>query len=492
LSGTQPGKAPPVRRAPTLAVLGLLAVSSACGGGDAPTAAELQPPVSARPNIVFILADDLDNQSMPRLAGLQSLLVDRGTTFTRSFVTTPICAPSRASILSGLYAHNHGALTNLSPEGGFDRFTTQGREASTLATWLRASGYRTIFLGKYLNGYPSDTLGYIPPGWDDWHADFSTGVGIDSGNYFEYQFNDNGLVTGYGSRAEDYLTDVLAQKAVEALRSARAARDGKPFFLYLAPPNPHIPAYRAARYQDAFKDELAPRPPSFDEADLSDKPGFLQLFPPFGERDVRRLDFLYQDRLASMLAVEDLVRTVLGELESTGVLDKTYIVLTSDNGFLLGPHRIPRGKGVPYEEAIGVPLVVRGPGVPAGAARDELVTNVDLAPTFAAWADAATPELDGRSLAPLLSGAVPDWREDFLIEYWTNHGDEDSAIPSWTGLRTLDATYVEYASGDTELYDDAGDPYQLENLRGRKVAGQLAALGDRLAALRACRGASCR
>jgi arylsulfatase A-like enzyme len=463
-----------------------------CGGGASPTAGGSDAPVSRRPNILFILTDDLDTQSMPRLTDLVSLLAERGTTFTRSFVTTPICAPSRASVLTGLYAHNHGTLSNLSPQGGFERFQAESSEGSTVATWLRAAGYRTIFLGKYLNGYPSDEPGYIPPGWDDWHADFSTGVGIESGNYYEYQFNDNGLVTGYGRRPEDYLTDVLAGKAVEALRAAKAAGDGRPFFLYLAPPNPHIPATRAERYASAFKNEPAPRSPSFDEEDMSDKPGFLQVFPRFTERDVRRLDLLYQDRLASMLAVQDLVRQVLDELQSLGELDDTFVVFTSDNGFMLGPHRLPRGKGVPYEEAIGVPLVIRGPGIPAGQSRDELVTNLDLPATFAAWAGAPAPELDGRSLAPLFTGQPADWRSDFLIEYWTNHGDEDSAIPSWTGLRTTDATYVEYTTGDVELYDDAGDPYQLESLHGRRFASRKETLANRLAGLRSCRAASCR
>jgi N-acetylglucosamine-6-sulfatase len=469
----------------------VLVFLTACGGGDSPTTPAGEP-LSRRPNIVLIVTDDLDNQSMPRLTGLSSLIADQGVTFTRSFVTTPICAPSRASLLTGLYAHNHGTLTNLLPQGGFATFLSEGREASTVATWLRAAGYRTIFLGKYLNGYPAGEESYVPPGWEDWHADFSTGIGIESGNYYEYQFNDNGLVTGFGSRPDDYLTDVLAAKAVEALRAAKAPRDGRPFFLYLAPPNPHIPAVPPLRYTDAFKNEPAPRPPSFDESDLGDKPAFLQLFPRFTERELRRLDFLYQDRLASMLPVQDLVQRVLDELRSLGELENTYIVLTSDNGFLLGPHRLARGKGVPYEEAIGVPLMIRGPGIPAGQTRDELVTNVDLPATLAAWAGAAVPELDGRSLAPVLAGTATEWRRDFLIEYWTNRGDEESAIPSWIGLRTTDSTYVEYASGDMELYDLPGDPYQLESLRGRKVKNQIDALADRLAQLRACRGAACR
>jgi arylsulfatase A-like enzyme len=299
---------------------------------------------------------------MPYMPKALSLLANAGVTFTNSFVATSICAPSRASILTGVYAHNHDLLTNLPPRGGYNKFYGEGREGSTIATWLKAAGYRTIFLGKYLNGYPSGSPSYIPAGWDDWHTDFTSNDGTETGLvYYDYFMNDNGTVTQYGQSPADYLTDVVAKKALQALKSVPS---GQPFFMYVAPRAPHEPAIRAIRHDGLFGGLTAPRKPNFDEADMTGKPEWLREFPLFTARDERRIDQLYVDRLGCLQSVDEMIQQIVQELTTEGRLENTFIVLSSDNGFLLGPHRFPHGKEAPYEESIRVPLLVRGPGVP--------------------------------------------------------------------------------------------------------------------------------
>ena len=477
-----------------LAVLALILPSCGGGGGGSPsTPSSPSPSPAPRPNIVFILTDDLDLDNVAYMPRLKALIADRGTTFANAFVTTPLCSPSRASILTGQYAHNHGLLSNQLPLGGFEKWAASGKEQATIATALKTAGYRTIMIGKYMNAYQPGSPPYVAPGWDDWHAIFSSGS---QDPYFDYSFNDNGTITSYGSRAEDYATDVMATKAVEALQRAEA-NDTQPFFLYLAVGAPHTPAFRAPKYDNQFSNLTAPRTPSFGEADVSDKPAWLQGFPLFTDRDVKRIDFLYRDRVASLQSVDELLDRVFQQLDTQGELNNTLVVFTSDNGFFLGPHRFNRGKGAPYEEAIRVPLVVRGPGVVAGAVRRELVTNLDFAPTFAALAGASLQvEAEGRSLATLLQGgAAGDWRRDFLVEFWQNaeEGDEsDTGIPTWQALRNETTLYADYETGDGELYDLTKDPYELESQYGAASSATLAPLEQRLAALKACRGASCR
>jgi N-acetylglucosamine-6-sulfatase len=474
-----------------------LALAAAClgnaCGGSAGSPAEPEPE-PAPPSIVFIVADDLDMQGMQFMPAALSQIAATGMTFRNMFVPTSICAASRASILTGELGHNHTLYTNSTPRGGFDKFSAEGRETSTIATWLQGAGYRTIFLGKYLNGYPGGRPeSYVPPGWDEWHADFSPDDAGESGlTFYDYSMNDDGVVTTYHHAPGDYVTDVVAAKALDALRAVPA---DQPFFLYVAPRAPHRPAIPAPRHAGLFKGSQAPRTPNFDERDVRDKPRYVRLLPPFGDRDVRLVDELYRDRLACLQAVDEMVASLLGELAASGRLASTYVVLTSDNGFMLGPHRFIRGKEAPYEESIRVPLLVRGPGVPAGSVSDAFVLNVDFAPTFVEWARASAPAADGRSLRPLLAtGSTADWRTDVPLEHWQKQlpgAEGDEAIPDFSGVRTAHYTYVEHATGEMELYDLDADPYQLDNQAPRAPADLVAKLSSRTTALRGCQGTSC-
>ena len=478
-------------------VAGGLGLSIAsCGGSSRPVT--LAPtPTPAPPNNVFILADDQDTQSMPFMPKVKSLLADQGVTFSRNFVATSLCCPSRASILTGQYAHNHRTLSNAAPAGGYDVFLANNSEGSTLGSWLKAAGYRTMLVGKYLNGYGLGDPTHVPPGWDEWHADFASGGEADSGNYVDFVINDNGVVTHH---TDAYLTDFLTERAVAAIQGA-VAKGPEPFFLYVAPPAPHTPAYRPSRYKGLFSDQQAPRVPSFDEGDTSNKPTWVREQPLFTPKVEQQIDALYEDRLATMLAVDDMVERIVQELQANGRLANTFIFFTSDNGFLLGPHRFPHGKEAAYEESIRVPLVVRGPGVPAGQIRDQIVANIDFAPSFGELARTHLPDsVDGRSFAPLLTASPPaDWRPDLLLEHWQNLSDPDNprfvkgGIPTFYGLRTADQlTYVEYVTGETEFYDMRNDPYQLNNLGDQLPDSTVAPLRNRVALLKTCRGATCR
>ena len=472
--------------------LGVVLLGSACSRGAVTASTPAPTPTPGPPpNIVFVLTDDLDMQSLPYMSKSLSLIAGQGVSFTNSFVATSLCAPSRATILTGQYAHNHDLLTNVPPRGGYDKFYGEGRESSTIATWLKAAGYRTIFLGKYLNGYPTGSPTYIPPGWDDWHGDFGNEDGAENGlEYYQYSINDNGAVTYYDNAPADYLTDQIAQRALAALKQAPSSQ---PFFMYLAPRAPHQPAIPAPRHLGLFASLSAPRTPNWNEGDMTGKPDWLRAFDPFTPQDEVVMDRLFRDRLGTLQSVDEMIAQLVQQLDADGRLAHTYFVIASDNGFLIGPHRFQHGKGAPYEESIRVPLLVRGPGIPAGQTRDALVLDVDYAPTFAEWARAATPDLDGRSLAALAQLGTPaSWRTELLLEAWQSGKTSDTSIPDFAGLRTNNYAYVEYATGQFELYDILKDPYELSNQYPAGNLPLLQQLSSRTAALKACKGASCR
>lgn len=496
-----------------------------------------------RPNIVFILTDDLDatTYAPTQFPALRDLMTNEGLTFSRFFVDDSLCCPSRASILRGQYVHDTGVLNNGPPTGGFQRFHAKGRERSTMATWLHAAGYRTGLFGKYLNGYPdSVSPNYVPPGWDRW-------VSPSGGNpyaEYHYQLNLDGRLVEYGGQPADYLVDVLSRQADRFM----GAGGHRPFFAYIAPYVPHEPATPAPRYANAFPGVTAPRTASFDVAEPAGAPQWLHDRPPLSQPIRDYIDVLYRRRLQDMLGVDDLLRHVVDTLRRAGQLHDTYIFLGSDNGFHLGQHRLPPGKETAFEEDIRVPLVVRGPGVPQGTT-PAMAMNTDLAPTFAAIAGAAVPHfVDGRSLLGVLhTGRAPtQWRRAVLVEH---HGrvdvppprsptttsepldryspgsrvaprepdDDESfnraatgapakgehlpldslnaygvAVPAYQAIRTGRYLYVEYQDGEREFFDLARDPNELDDPSRRAPPRVAHELAHSLHALEHCAGATCR
>ncbi|CAO5245389.1 sulfatase family protein [Frankia sp. AgKG'84/4] len=510
--------------------LGAAAVAGALGFATGTVAVVTGPPspasaatfadaASERPNIVLILADDLDAttspywEAMPQTA---ALVRDTGMTFSNGFAPTPICCPARGSLLTGKYGHNTGVLTNSGDVGGWATFAANGNEEHTVATSLEGGGYRTALVGKYMNGI-EDAPEHIPPGWSEWYGS------VDNNFYtgYNYALNENGQIVQYGGSddAANYSTDVVAAKSTDFI--SRAAGDDVPFFLYAAPTAPHLPLPPAPRHTDhPFATASAPVTPNFDEADVSDKPWWLRASA--GERSARVAainDPDYQDRMGSLYAFDDMVAGIVDTLRETGELDNTYLVFTSDNGYNLGSHRLTQ-KMAPYEESLRVPMVISGPGVRPGTDA-HMVAGLDLAPTFLDLAGVPVPaDVDGQSMTPLLRGEQPaSWRSDLLGQYAGPGLDgQDGVIqeqvegiagvyldlPPWSGLRTDQYLYVRWYDLDRnpqvherELYDLASDPYELTNLlatpAGVAANAQLVAqLDARLDVLATCAGASCR
>ncbi len=471
----------------TLAVLASLAIL-----GQMILPQTLPAQSAERPNIVLIVTDDQESRSLRRMPKTRALFEQEGASFTNFIVSTPGCCPSRSSILRGQYTRNHGVLFSDGPNGGHETFRDLGHERSTLATWLHERGYRTALVGKYLNGYGEDGGTRVPRGWDEWYA--ATSI-----KYFDYEMVENGRIVQYGDRDAEYLTDVLSDKARAFVKDA--AQTDRPFFLYLTPRAPHGPATPAPRHKNRFSSARAPRGEAFNESDVRDKPQWVRDSPLLDRAETRELDALYRDRLRTLLAVDEMVGDLVETLRSTGTLDNTYVFFTSDNGYLLGEHRQTE-KGMPYEEAIRVPLLVRGPGVMAGKVND-LAANIDLAPTIADLSGVALPDfVDGRSLVPLLEGRSPqDWRQAALVEAFGREevgraraSGNTSGNPPFKALRLQDRVYIEYPrTGERELYDLRDDPMQLNNLAVDPAhAGEIARLGAWLEEMLRCSGQECR
>ncbi len=460
-------------------------------------------PMQQRPNILFIMVDDLDAEldTISYMPHLQDSMISQGLTIEEYFITTPLCCPSRATYLRGQFTHNHGVLRNDQPYGGFWEFHRLARESSTVATWMQAAGYRTVMLGKYLNGYPiPEDRNFFPVGWDEWYspAKGSPYVG------YKYTLNENGIQVDYLEDLQGdsmYLTDVLARKAEDFIR--RADVDNVPFFVYLSPFAPHSPVKPAPRHEALFPELRAPRTESFNEADVSDKPFGLQFDPLLTEEEIEQLDHEYRFRVLTMQAVDEMILRLIEVVEETGQLENTYIIFTSDNGYHLGQHRLRSGKGTPYEEDIRVPFIIRGPGIEGGSVLRRYITgNVDIAPTLAELAGILPPaHVDGRSLVQLLSGAPPpvaEWRKGYLLEFYGYNTSEDETlieskpIPVYQGIRTSEYLYVRYAGGFIELYDLIVDPNQMENIASIADQDLLNYFSEWLDELASCSGESCR
>jgi N-acetylglucosamine-6-sulfatase len=449
---------------------GLALVAAITSRGPAATSAE-------RPNIVFIMTDDMPERLWSTMPTLRNQVAAEGVRFKNAYLTQSLCCPSRATTLTGKYPHNHGITGNGSPNGGEAEFRSSEQDHDTIATRVHAGGYRTALIGKYMNGYTGD---YVPPRWSYWY----TKVGRDA-------VNDNGRIV---DRSGGFPA-AIANKAKAFLDSATDQAEDPPFMLFYWTTQPHLPANAPSGYGNLFQDAKLPRPPSFNEADVSDKPAYISNLPPLTQDQIDQLESDHKTQLRNLAHVDDVLKSMLNLLRDRGELANTYIVFATDNGVHMGEHRymVPRGsKSTPYEEAASTPLIIRGPGVPHGVVRTQLVANNDFAPTFAAWAGALPPGgVDGRSIIPLLSATPPAaWRTALLNERHLIKPD-DSPSPNYDALFTATGyRYIEYATGEKELYDLQTDPYELTNSYNTATSPNV--LASRLQALKSCAADTCR
>jgi len=455
--------------------------------------APVLPTGAKRANIVFVLADDLASnlvQYMPNVLKMQR----DGVTFANYFVTDSLCCPSRSSIFTGRYPHDTGIYRNVGSDGGYLTFVRRGHERSTFATALTAAGYHTAMLGKYLNGYQPQR-NPASPGWNEWDV---AGNGYPG---FNYDLNQNGRIAHYGSEPADYMTDVLSAAAVNFIKRQTA---DSPFMIEIATFAPHAPYTPAPRDANAFPGLRAPRTPAFNaEADPA-APKWLMAHTPLSEADMAIIDNDFRKRAQSVLAVDAMIGELQQAVAAIGAAGNTFFVFSSDNGYHMGEHRLMPGKMTAYDTDIHVPLVVTGPGVPAGRMVEEIVQNIDLCPTFTELGYAAAPSsIDGRSLAPLLRGEKVDgWRTVALVEHRgpvRNLADPDLPGPrsgnptTYEAIRMATSLYVEYASGEKEYHDLATDPHELRNTYAALPDERKAALHATLDAVRNCHdAASCR
>ena len=418
-----------------------------------------------KPNIIFILTDDYANNLvdfMPNLKAMQK----EGVTFSHYYVSNSLCCPSRSSIFTGMLPHNTGVETNTRPNGGYEAYMKQGNAQESFCVALQNAGYKTAMMGKFLNGY-LPLKHQQPPGWSDW---FVSGAAYRN---FDYDINSNGQILHFGHAAEDYLTDVLSVRADSLIRAWK----DQPFFIEIATFTPHGPFIPAPRHQKLFNDAKAPRTPAFNKQADSAAPYWLRELQPLGSKQIDRIDNIFRNRLRCVMSIDEMLGSIRKLLNQTGVSSHTYIFFTSDNGYHLGDYSMLQGKQTPFDIDIRVPLIACGPNVAKGSWQQGIVSNIDLAPTFAALAGAQlTGEPDGRDIQHLLREQNTEkinWRNFAIIEhrrvnYDRNDPDrqeaEDGRLPSYTALRFHNMLYVEYETGEVSCYDVQNDPYELKNI----------------------------
>lgn len=436
----------------------LAALLLVCGAAGAAAVAAAAPArkdaADQRLNVVLILSDDERSDGTMVMKNVQHLLADHGTTFTDMHVTTSICGPSRASILTGQYAHHTGVLENFGPHS-FPAFT---EESNDLGVWMHHAGYETALVGKYVNSYTDAYVDHrVPPGWDDWQVMDSVPMEA----YYNYSLNDNGSLVHYGNQPSDYSTAVLTHKAVHFIHLAR-----RPFFLYFAPVAPHLPAIPAPKDQGKLENIAPIHSPAFNQRNIGKEPWRFwhkDLLSAAAQLYINHVRIRQEE---SLLALDRSVHSVVQALKARHELNRTVILYTSDNGFLWGEHRLG-GKVWPYEESTHVPLIVRTPWTHSAQRNNEPVLNVDLAPTISALAG-VKPGLpqDGRSFVPFLHGERVPWRHAFLVEYLGHDLLHNGGPPPYEAVQTRRNLYVEYKNGWRELYNLRKDPWELNNLAG--------------------------
>lgn len=420
---------------------------------------EAQPTVSASPSIVLIMTDDQRADDLSNMPQTRNLIGAQGTTFQHSFVSFALCCPSRSTFMTGQYSHNHGVQGNPPVASLLDL-----DQSNLLPVWLQEAGYRTAHVGEYVNGY---ALGQgVPPGWNDWQ-------GLPTGSKMVgFNLSDNGRTVRYGSTA--YQTDVIADRSVQTLNEL--AVQNQPFYLNIwvhaahlemnVPgfPNPRV----AQRHLSRLSSFTLPRPPSFGKH--------------FTAAQIKAISNRYKSRQGTLLAVDELVSRVVSTLQSTGQLDNTVIIFTSDNGWIQGEHNIATGKTQAYEESIGVPLMIRGPGFPAGKTVSQVVGNQDLSPTILELTGARPRRTqDGQSLLPIAADPAIANDRKLILE-----------TKGYVGVRTNDFKYVKYNTGLEQLFELRADPYELTNqAKSASFAAVKRQLIADVARLRNCKGTTC-
>jgi N-acetylglucosamine-6-sulfatase len=491
----------------------------------------------SRPNIVMIMADDMRADDLRFMPGTRRLIARKGVNFRNGFSTYPSCCPARASVLSGQYTHNHRVFSIDAP-WGFTSFD----DSSTLATWLRRSGYATVYLGKYLNGYgwmpePGAESGrsvrYVPPGWVEWRASIDAGLGSahpkagGTYRYFDTTLSRNGVA--FDNYRGQYQTQVYGDLSEQIIRS-RAASD-RPFFLYASYTAPHtngrmdeggprVPrddgletAFGAVARPDEFKgmfDRTIAAAPgaSWSDPDISDKPRYLRSLPPVNDAERLAMRDLTRQRAEALHVLDQQVKRTIDALAASGELEETLVLFTSDNGYFLGEQRMRKGKILPHEPSLRVPVLMRGPGIPSGQRRLDPFLLIDIAPTLARFAGVQpTNPVDGISMLKAARQGDRGWTRAVLTETGPRaviRESDESGLPldaqdpgerdlRWAiGIRTARYLYVDLATGEEELYDMDTDPHQYHNLAGVPAhADTLALLRAQLARVRACDAQAC-
>jgi arylsulfatase A-like enzyme len=491
---------------------------------------------ATRPNVVVIMADDMRVDDLRWMPSTRRLLGGQGVTFRNSFSPYPLCCPARASFLTGQYAHNHRVWATQYPSG-FHAFD----DRSTLPVWLQDSGYLTGFVGKYLNGYGADptrddqpSRRYVPPGWSDWRAAVeglprSHPLSGGTYHYFDTTLNRNGTLVGNDGV---YQTAMLTDHVAGMIN--RFSNRTRPFFVYASyvaphhggPRDPDDPPRWIRRKDGSVSEIKTPAVPAearnrFDHRitrvpgyrryeDVSEKPSFIRSLPPMNRQERRAVLELTRQRADALHVLDRQVERIVDVLQANGELENTLVVFTSDNGYLLGDHRVRQGKSLPYEPSLRVPLLMRGPDLPTGVHRFSPATSLDLVPTITALAGVTPPlVVDGRSLLPV---ALRDqgWRTGVVTETGPRRSvkgeDNEAGLGALgptavatrdqrfsLGLRTDRWLYVRHLNGDVELYDMAADEQQMVNLANRRAyQRELAVMRRQLARLGDCAGAQCR
>jgi len=460
-----------------------------------PSTPDVQPATGAVrdiKNVVMILADDLDWASfnqVPRLAALKQ----QGTTLSNFVVTDSLCCPSRTSFMRSQFVHNHRVLSNVKKTGGgWEKFQSQGLQNDCLPTWLQKSGINTSLIGKYLNGFPNATPtdSYIPPGYDYFVTSTSKNQAYQG---FNYTLNENGTLKNYGNEPKDFMNTVLLKLATDYMSTLKT-----PFFLEFASYNPHTPAPFDPKYAGTHNTETVPRTPSFNTVGTNEM-GWLAARPVLAPHKIENMDRLWRKRLRSSESIADTYEALQARLKATGHAKDTLIIVTSDNGYHAGVHRLATGKQTAFKEDAVVPAIFIGPGIAKGAVISKITSMVDLGPTIAKIYGVKTPAyVDGRDLMPLLlnQNDTP-WRTATLTESLTRTlpGDPDYSpleAPEFHALRSENWLYIEYFNKDIELYNLKTDPYEMNNVQASTNPVIVTQLHTQLAAMKQCSGQSCR